>query len=144
MGLPRWINYFVLQKLHGGGIVIKKFAFLGPCLSRWCAKLPQIWQRNFERFIITQLCEASWVLPPVRSEPTKLKSKKLVCFSFSREANDSESVQEILHMDNNNVIWWQKRRGHILPICNSLLPHFYLFATNFYFFACADKYTNIL
>lgn len=59
---------------------------------------------NFERFIITGHSEGSWVLPRVRREPTKLKSEKLICFSLSGEADDSESVLEILRVDNNDVI----------------------------------------
>lgn len=32
----------------------------------------------------------------------------VVCFSFRGEADESESIQEILQVPNN-VVWWQKQ-----------------------------------
>ena len=33
----------------------------------------------------------------------------VVCFSFWGETDENESVQEILQVHNNNVVWWQKQ-----------------------------------
>lgn len=114
MDLPKWINYFVLQKLYEGSD--ERLCSDRSTVTQLMCKVPtnlaeKFWDTHSNLAVWSRLDSAScqsWYSVS-RREPTRLKPKKLWSVFLSEGgADESESIQEILQVPNN-VVWWQKQ-----------------------------------